>query len=243
MTILFALPVMAALIWSGWIAGRNGLAFAESPWRGQLFLPIEAGTDPTAWERASLVDPDEPQLHYFAAMAAFNLKDAPDDVNANALAHAKIGAALSPHDFNFPWIAAMLSERLGADNDAEAFHNRVTALYPGNLLLRIDAGMFYLRHRVAGRPSASSARMEALEKVLAHFRFVISYDPSHTDRIVAALEAAGCSGGEIGGLWQGRGRWSLWRGRVTSPARSSGARRSTRLKLSIRLIFRLVKKN
>ena len=92
---VFAALASVALAWSAFIACRNALACASSPWRGQLFMPIDAGTDTAKWERSIALDPGDEQLHYWLATAADNAKNPKPDMLAAALEHTQIAAALS----------------------------------------------------------------------------------------------------------------------------------------------------
>lgn len=200
-----ALVLIVALGWSAWTAGRNALAYASSPYRGQYMLPVETGTDPAAWERATSLDPGEPELHFLLALAADNAKDAPPDVLAKGLEHCRIGAALSPRDYHFPWVAALLSEKLHREDDAAAYLDRSIALFPENLELRLNAGLYYLRHRVKGRGPDEAQRSAAVDKALDYFKLVVKRNPSYATRIADWMDGAGCTSSEATALWEGTG--------------------------------------
>ncbi len=200
-----AFVLIVALGWSAWIAGRNALACASSPWRGRYLLPVETGTDPAAWERATTLDPDEPELHFLLALAADNAINAPPDVLENGLEHCRIGAALSPRDYHFPWVAALLSEKLHRDDDAAAYLDRTVSLFPENLELRMNAGLYYLRRKVKGRNPDDSQRIAAIEKALYYFKLVVKRDPSYSSRIADWMDESGCTSSEVTALWEGTG--------------------------------------
>ena len=199
------IALVAALGWSSWIAGRNALACAASPWLGQLFLPIEAGENAAFWRRSTRIDPGEEQCHYFLALAASNAKDASPDVMREGLEHLRIAAALSPRDYHVPWVAAALSERLGQIDDAKGYHERAITLFPENAALHLDAGVFYLRRLVKGRHPGNSQRIEALQKALGYFQYVVQREPQSADKIADWMDDSGCTSDEMMALWVGNG--------------------------------------
>ncbi len=123
---------------------------------------------------------------------------------AKGLEHARIVAELSPNDYHAPWIAALLSEKLGQFDDAAAYHERAIALFPENLPLRLDAGLLYLRRQVRGRRLGNAAREEeGVRKALTYFHFVVQRGPDYAERIAGWMEENGCTEDEVAALWEG----------------------------------------
>jgi len=201
--LVVVIAMSAALGWSAFVAGRNSLACASSPWFGQLFLPVEAGEDVSKWKRSVALDPGEQQVHYFLALAADNAKKASPEVLAKGLEHTRIASELSPRDYHVPWVAALLSEKLGRIDEAVANHQRAIALFPTNVPLQVDAGMFYLRRFVKGKHPGNMQRVEGVQKALEHFQFVVKREPGEATRIADWMDDSGCTTDEMMKLWTG----------------------------------------
>ena len=74
---------------------------------------------------------------YRQALAADNAKKASPEVLTKGLEHAQIAGVLSPRDYHVPWVAALLSEKLGRIDEAASYHQRAITLFPTNVALRV----------------------------------------------------------------------------------------------------------
>ncbi|HLX62153.1 MAG TPA: O-antigen ligase family protein [Planctomycetota bacterium] len=210
------IALLAALGWSAFIAGRNGIAFAASPLFGQWDVPFKFGKDVSGWERPTAIDPGEAQLHFGAAMAALNSVDEARKAGrtfttateeeraawARGLEHALAAQALSPRDFEMPWAASRLSAALGDWTAADALRRRALELSPGNRVLLLELGSYWLT-RVKMAPPVGSVRAQRVAEALAAFRSLIRIDPGYAPGIAQWMENADCDLEEILQLWEG----------------------------------------
>jgi hypothetical protein len=224
--------LLAGLGWNGFVAGRNGAAYAVSPARGQYMLPLNTGDDPAAWERAVTLDPGDPQLHVYLAAAANNATGAAQEVYAAGLEHALIGKALSPRDCSMPWLAALLSEKKGEWGEAPGYFDQAIARFPNNFALLRDAGAFFIR-RARIMPLGTSFRDDAVARALDFFRYVIRYQGAagNDELFVKWMEEAECTPEQVAQIWDGdapaarlmRAKYYWKRGRIELTAEEIAA--------------------
>lgn len=200
-----ALPLAAGLSWSAFVSARNGLACANSPWRGQILFPPRAGTDLAAWERAIALDPGDPQLHYYLALAATQTPHAEAAVYELGLRHAEIAATLSPREYLIQWTAFTLAEKLERLELAAEFLQRAIALFPQDPRMHQDHGIFYLRRWVEPLQPGSFRRVEGLERALREFHWLLQHDLVSEEQLKNWMVGAGCTADEVSLLWQGDG--------------------------------------
>ena len=200
-----ALPLAAGLGWSAFVAGRNGLACARSPWLGQLLFPPKAGTDLAAWERAIAIDPGDPQLHYYLSLAATQTPHAEAVVYEKGLQHADIAAALSPREYLIQWTAFTLAEKLNRLELADEYLQRAIALFPQDPRMHQDHGIFYLRRWVEPLQPGSFRRDEGVQRAMQEFHWLLRRELVSEDQLMNWMVGAGCTPDEVSKLWEGEG--------------------------------------
>jgi O-antigen ligase len=202
-----ALGAIAAVLFLGgaFLAGRNALAYASSPWLGSMYSPAPSAGQVDAWKRAAQIDSGDPELQFRLATAAFAASAADPADLVLARSAAQNAEKLNPRDHRFPWIEAAVAERSGELKRAAELREFAARLYPNNPVLREQNGRFYLTLYVLRSVPGELQRDEGLERCIEHFLAVLNCAPARESYLIDAMETAGCLNTEIAALWPGDG--------------------------------------
>ncbi|MCY3022765.1 MAG: O-antigen ligase family protein [Planctomycetota bacterium] len=198
--VLLAVP----LLMGGWLAGRNGLAYARSPWLWQIACPVRNARHVEAWETAVRTDPSDPELHFRLATSAFAASGGDKARLAAARQAVRQAAALQPYDHRFAWVEAAIAERMGETEEAFRLRELAATWAPGKPALREENGRLYLRYGVLPAAPGEPLRDWGLEHALENFRIVLQALPGREAEVIRAMDDAGCLNSEIAMLWPGQ---------------------------------------
>lgn len=193
--------LVLGLLAGAWSAGRNGLAYAASPWLGHIACPLRSSAQLRDWRTAARVDPGDPELQYRLAASAFAAAGRDKALLAFARDAVRQAATLQPYDYRLPWLEAAIAERRGERGELFRLRELAASRAPGKPLLREHNGRAYLQYAVLGSPPGDPAREEGLARALEHFRAALHADACREGEIVRTMEDAGCLNSEIAELW------------------------------------------
>lgn len=199
-----AAAMAAFFVWGAFVSGRSGLAYAASPWMGQVFCPKISADQLDGWKAAAAWDPGDPELRFRTAACVVA---GPSNPTSMAYAAERIAeaSAMQPFDYRFPALEGAISERGGDVERAAAAWERAAMLAPRNVWVRVEVGALYLRRAGSQTMLDPAAWERELESALRHWRVAVEAEPGLAFGMIAALKASGCTNSEVARLWPGEG--------------------------------------
>lgn len=200
----------------GWYALRTGRAVARSPWRGSLFPPAPKVSDTRDYLAAMALEPDGPELPFPCARAQLAALLAAEPAEKSSARVALLQTlesmrALNPRDYRVPWLEAYLRADQAEFARAVDLLDQAVELAPNFLELRRTACAARLDEWVARTEPFTAARVEQLQRVFLHMRWLLRIHPGWEGDCVAALMGAGALPHEAAGLWPADDTACAWR--------------------------------
>ncbi|MFH0939946.1 MAG: O-antigen ligase family protein [Planctomycetota bacterium] len=141
-----SLALVPIFLCGAWIAARNSVAYAYSPWMGRIACPQPRSEDLSAWQAALQIDSSDPELFFRAGITAAAAANDGENLSL-ASEYLRQALTLQPFDYRFFLTAGIMAERAGQMDEAFRLRAQAAALAPGNLSLREENARLYLRKR------------------------------------------------------------------------------------------------